>query len=68
MSLVDNYALMDAKHNDLAITKTENSEAFSTPKINSSVSFNNLAKVKSRNRTRSPQQHDKSHDNFWFRQ
>jgi len=59
MSLLENLSIIEEKNHGMGITKTENSEHFITPKISTSVSFNNLAKVKIRTRTKSPLTHDK---------
>lgn len=65
MNLVENFSMIEGKQRDireLAMAKTEISDHFNTPKISSSVSFNSLAKVKGRTRTKSPLVHDRSHD------
>jgi len=62
MSIFENLSMIDAKNHDMIITKTENSDHYITPKISTSVSFNNLAKVKIRTRTKSPRIHEKSQE------
>ena len=63
MSIVDSYNTIDSKRNhETILAKPDNNDHFPIPKITSSLSFNNLAKVKTRKRTRSPQAQEKSQD------
>jgi len=63
MSIVDSFTTLDSKRNhETILAKPDPNDHFHIPKISSSLSFNNLAKVKTRKRTRSPQPQEKSQD------
>ncbi len=62
MSIIDNITVMDSKIPEITSAKTETSEFSLTPKINSSASFNVLAKVKGKPQAKSPIRYERSQD------